>query len=64
LRIKSTSDIPVTLPLMGHMSWPPCTTYDWAFVMAAGVAASGVIGWTVMIRKVEALDWEPVRGLM
>jgi len=38
--------------------------YDWAFVIAACVAASGIIGWGFMIHRVEPLDWEPVRGLM
>jgi MFS family permease len=31
--------------------------YYWAFVIAAAVATAGIIGWGIMIRKVEPLDW-------
>lgn len=32
--------------------------YYWAFVIAAFVAATGIIGWGLMIQKVEPLSWE------
>jgi MFS family permease len=31
--------------------------YDWAFVVAAAVAVTGIMGWGLMIGKVEPLDW-------
>ncbi|MGO8829889.1 MAG: MFS transporter [Steroidobacteraceae bacterium] len=31
--------------------------YYWAFVIAAAVATAGIIGWGLLIRKVEPLDW-------
>ena len=33
--------------------------YYWAFVIAALVAATGIIGWGLMIRRVAPLDWGP-----
>jgi MFS family permease len=34
--------------------------YYWAFIIAAAVATAGIIGWGLVIRKVEPLDWAPV----
>lgn len=31
--------------------------YYWAFVIAAAVATAGILGWGLMIRRVEPLDW-------
>jgi MFS family permease len=31
--------------------------YYWAFVIAAAVATTGTLGWGLMIRKIEPLDW-------
>ncbi len=38
--------------------------YNWAFVIAACVAATGIIGWGLMIRNVRPIDWESAHGLM
>lgn len=35
--------------------------YYWAFIIAACMAASGIIGWGVFIRRVEPLDWDDVK---
>jgi MFS family permease len=32
--------------------------YYWAFVIAASMAATGIIGWGLMVRKIEPLAWE------
>jgi MFS family permease len=32
--------------------------YYWAFIIAAVVATTGILGWGVMIRKVAPLDWQ------
>ncbi len=32
--------------------------YDWAFVIAAAMAAVGIVGWAMVIPRVEALAWE------
>jgi MFS family permease len=31
--------------------------YYWAFVIAAAVVTAGIVGWSLMIRSVEPLDW-------
>jgi sugar phosphate permease len=34
--------------------------YYWAFIIAVAAATTGIIGWGLMIRKVEPLDWATV----
>jgi MFS family permease len=33
--------------------------YFWAFLIAAAVGLTGVIGWVFIIRRVEPVDWDP-----
>jgi len=36
--------------------------YVWAFVIAGSVALTGLLGWVVIIRKVEPLDWSSAKA--
>jgi MFS family permease len=32
--------------------------YYWAFIIAAAMATTGIVGWGLLIRKVTPLDWQ------
>jgi len=32
--------------------------YDWAFLVAGAAAAVAMFAWCVVVRRVEALDWD------
>jgi len=33
--------------------------FYWAFIIAAAISIAGVAGWTLLIRRIELLDWTP-----
>jgi hypothetical protein len=33
--------------------------FEGAFALAAAVTLTGVLGWTVIVRRIEPLDWGP-----
>ncbi len=33
--------------------------FYWAFIIAASVSVAGIAGWTLLIRRIELLDWGP-----
>jgi MFS family permease len=52
----------VIAPLITGLVIDVTGEYYWAFVIAAGVAAVGILGWALVIPRVEPLDWEHVNS--
>jgi MFS family permease len=51
----------VVAPIVTGLVVDQTGQYYWAFIIAACMAASGIVGWCVMIRRVEQLDWDDVK---
>jgi MFS family permease len=48
----------IVAPIVTGLTVDRTGHYQWAFAIAAGVAATGIIGWGLLIRRVELLDWD------
>jgi MFS family permease len=51
----------IVAPIITGMVVDRTGQFYWAFIVAAGMAMLGVVGWGLMIRKVVPVDWAPVR---
>jgi len=38
-------------------------SYDWAFLVAGAAALVAMVGWGVVVRRVETLDWDEGEGV-
>jgi MFS family permease len=48
----------VLSPLVTGMLIDRTGNYDWAFLVAAAAALVSMLGWCVIVRRVEAVDWD------